>query len=87
MIEMIDEYIVKAQTWTLWDTISYNMSDYKDLLKALRDAEENDVINIDIESPGGSCDTGFKIIQHIRECRARVNIYVSGTPDFILPVP
>lgn len=78
MIELLSSRANVEETWSLWKHISRNISDYKELLKALRNAQEGDVINIDIHSSGGSCEVGFKIIEHIKESKAVVNCIVSG---------
>lgn len=78
MIELIEEHVNRYQLWTLWQGINDELAEYKELLKALREAQKGDIIDIDIESPGGNCAVGFKIIQHIQDCEAQVNIIVSG---------
>lgn len=78
MIELIEEYVNRYQKWTLWGTITSKYSDFRDLLAALRQANEGDVIEIDLESSGGDCDVGYKIISHIKNCKGKVNIIASG---------
>ena len=78
MIELLEEVAAYQQTWSLWRDISDKAADYKDLFSALRAASERDIIIIDIECPGGSCDVGFRIYDHIQTCAGQVHMVVSG---------
>lgn len=78
MIELIEEYVNRYQKWTLWRDISNKVTDFQYMLAALRESNEGDVIDIDIECEGGSCDVGYKLVQHIKESKAKVNMIVSG---------
>lgn len=78
MIELLEEVAAYQQTWSLWLNITDKASDYKDLFAALRQATDRDIIIIDLECPGGSCDVGFRIYDHIQACAGQVHMVVSG---------
>jgi ATP-dependent protease ClpP protease subunit len=78
MIEMLSEEITSVQTWSLWQEITSEVSDFKDLLKALRESQDGDHIIINIESPGGDADVGFRLVRAIKGSLAQVHMVVTG---------
>ncbi len=71
---MISEHILRSvlhTEFTLYDAIS-NFSDYKELFKALKEAQEGDGVELRINCPGGHCDVGMMIVQAIKETKATV---------------
>lgn len=80
LVKLLSQEEIRYQesTYTLWGEIPHRYDSFFDLFKALDDAIEGDVINIELESPGGSCAVGFKLIHSIRQSRACVNMIVSG---------
>jgi ATP-dependent protease ClpP protease subunit len=66
------------------NTIAYltgeigHCSKYIDLFELLRTATPEETIEIIINSFGGSCDTGYHIIDLIRECKAIVTTSIYG---------
>ncbi len=57
--------------------ITHDISDYKPLLKILREADKDDRILLEINSGGGSCRTGYHIARAMEECAAPILVRVS----------
>lgn len=53
--------------------------EYVDLFSLLQSANENDVIYMHINCPGGSVDTGLQIISNMRDSRAEIVTAIYGT--------
>jgi Demerecviridae ATP-dependent protease len=70
----VSEHILRttiSSQWTLYDGID-SFSTYKDLISALKEAQEGDSVELRINCPGGRCDVGMMIVQAIKETRAVV---------------
>lgn len=61
----------------LINEITHNIEDYKKLLNILDKAEEADTIELNINSGGGSCRTGYHIALAMKKCKAEINVVVS----------
>ena len=70
MIEHVTHTNIRSE-WTLYDGID-NFNDYKELITALREAQEGDGLMLRINCPGGRCDVGMMIVQAIKETKATV---------------
>ncbi len=71
---MIEEYVIKTLTqsqFTLYGAIR-EFSDYKDLFRALKEAQYGDTLELRINSPGGDVSIGTMIVQAIKETQATV---------------
>ncbi len=71
---MIQEHILRSNMiteWTLYGGID-NFNEYKDLIKALKEAQEGDTIELRINCPGGRSDIGMMLVQAMRESKAIV---------------
>lgn len=53
-----------------------SFEDYSELFDLLPTLTENDTLSIILSSPGGDCEVGFAIIDHILGCAAPVSIEV-----------
>lgn len=70
----VTEFVRKeviCSEWTIYGPID-SYGDYKDLILALKQANEGDTIELRINCPGGRCDIGMMIVQAIQETRAIV---------------
>lgn len=71
---LCQETFIRSQVvtqWTLYGSIS-GYADYKELFKALQEAQEGDIIELRINCSGGDCSVGTMIIQAMKETRAIV---------------
>lgn len=71
MISRIYGHVAEYSEWNFVGAIE-EYEDCIDFIKHLRDAQANDVILINMNSPGGCVATGTMIVNAIRQCAARV---------------
>lgn len=71
MIELMTQITRTHSEWALYGPIE-NFLDYNDFIKALKEAQEGDNIEIKINSPGGRLDVGMMIIQAMKTTAATV---------------
>lgn len=64
----------------LTDVIA-GVDSYTDMLNSLFSCEEDDIVHLKINSPGGNMDTGLQIQDAIRRCAGRIIGYLSGSAD------
>lgn len=62
----------------LYKDVSQDIDDHKDLIKLLRKARPEDVINLRLSCPGGSVQTGYLIINAIKQCKGFVHCEIEA---------
>lgn len=62
----------------LYGEIGHELNDYVDMITTLDLAEEQDTVNIYINTPGGSLDTTISIIHAILRSKAHVTTHADG---------
>lgn len=64
------EYIIK-----IWDSLD-EFGEYDELLKKIEEITEDDRVILAVGTPGGRCDVGFMLIDHIQNIGCEVNVVV-----------
>lgn len=77
MIELISSKQVQATTWSFFGEIE-EFRGYAALIKELYNAEDGDIITLNINSPGGRVDIGRSIITAMHHTKAVVHCHVES---------
>lgn len=69
--------------YTLFDiaiyrSISSNIEDHKDLINVLRKAKDGDLVKLRLSSHGGSIQSGYIILNAIKQCRGHVHAEIEA---------
>lgn len=75
----VEDYIVASNHQfeiNLWGEI-HSFSEHNELLKVLKQAQHDDLVQISINSPGGDVSVGMMIVQAMKRCKATVVCDVS----------
>ena len=78
MIIDINGVIVNDDEKEIYDWIGFTTTCPKDVKSQIRDAPNDEVINVNINSDGGSLFAGVEIYSELIACKNPVEIYVTG---------
>lgn len=78
MIIDINGDIINDDYKVVYDLLGYTGTCPKDVKSQIRDAPKGEVINVNINSPGGDLFAGVEIYSELIACKNPVEIYVTG---------